>query len=395
MNESFPAPPPAAPPANPAPADLVAPAIVSAALTLAGFLTVGGVMQLMNVPVGMWFTELAIFLAVPILTLRAFGFGAVRTTGLDTAFLPGIGYGFLLGVVNFFAVAAPVQWVALRLFPKSVTELFDASQLFRNLSGGELLATTLAVGLAAPLCEELAFRGVLNRALLQRLPAWAAVVLGGFIFSAFHFDPVGFAARWALGMLFGWLAWRSGSIWPGIAAHAGNNLTSLLLYLANPEAGDKETDPQQIAMMFVTAGLVLSALLQLPRRFPKLLDAPKKAETTRIPPAGIVRPALLWLCAAGFTAGVVSVVDWRGVRLGLMDASPSLQVHTHDPKVQQELAELRAKVRRGEADFDDYRALKERLAKEKKAPGDTTTPPEKSAPGETSAPPAEPDQTKR
>ncbi len=352
-------PPPQPEPAKLAPHELTLPAVVATALTVAAFLTGGAFMQVCNVPVGLWFTELAIFLAVPMLTLKAFKLDPVRTTGFDTAFAPGIGYGLVLGAVNFFGVAAPLQWVAIQLFPKSLVQLFDASLLFRNLSGFELWVTVGAVSLAAPLCEEVAFRGLINRALLQWMKPWAAVLAGGFIFSFFHFDPVGFVARWELGALFGWLAWRSGSIWPGIAAHAGNNLTSMVLYLLSPDDASAAGDAKQVGAMFVTFGLVLSVLLQLPRRFPRLLDGPKKAETIAAAPLNLVAAAGLWLLGAATTASLLLVFDWRGARLGLIDATPP-QVHFDDPhdRDQERLIDLRKKARRGEVPLDAYRELR-------------------------------------
>jgi membrane protease YdiL (CAAX protease family) len=340
------------------------PAIIVWVLTGVLFMTVGAFTQLINVATGMWLTELLVFGAVPLLVLRAFGFAPLRTTGLDAFTLPGLLYGFLLGVVNFFAVAMPTQWVALQVFPKSVVKIFDAGQLFHGLGTAELAATTLAVSLAAPLCEEICFRGLLNRGLAEKLPPWLSILLGAAIFSAFHLDPVGFMARFFLGALFGWLAWKSGSIWPGIGAHAGNNATSMVLYLLSGDrGGDDIGTAQQVGATFVTAGLVLSALLQLPRRFPGLLTAKKPAETVVVGPKEMIRPIGYWIGAVVFTISAVFVVDSRGAQLGFIDAKHGVRFDNPKDPEALELNELRAKARRGEVELEVYDARSKELSK--------------------------------
>jgi len=330
------------------------------------FMTVGAFTQVLNVPVGMWLTELAIFGAIPLLMLRLFGFEPFRTSGVAAFTLPGLLFGFLIGVVNFFAVALPVQWSALHLFPKTVVQIFDSSQLFRGLTWPELFATTLAVSLAAPLCEEICFRGLFNRALMEGLKPWAAIVIGGVVFSAFHLDPVGFAARFMLGALFGWLAWKSGSVWPGIGAHAGNNITSMALYLLSPDSDEDVGSGKQVALTFVIGTLVLAAVLQLPRRFPGLLAARRPAETVAVGTKDMIRPILYWIAAVAFTISATFALDRRVTQLGLIDAKHSVRFDNPKDPDAQDLIDLRHRARKGEVPIEDYE--KRRAELEKKHP---------------------------
>jgi membrane protease YdiL (CAAX protease family) len=84
----------------------------------------------------------------------------------------------------------------------------------------------LAVAVA-PVMEELLFRGVMLRGLLRRWPGPHAVLLTALIFALFHANPWQFVAPLVLGLFFGWLTLRSGSLWPAIFAHALNNATAL------------------------------------------------------------------------------------------------------------------------------------------------------------------------
>ncbi len=87
----------------------------------------------------------------------------------------------------------------------------------------------------APIFEELAFRGLLFATLLLRLPVWPAALLSAAIFGVAHgYGLPGFAAVTWSGMIWALGYQRTGSLLPGMLAHAASNLlaaTSFLLLL--------------------------------------------------------------------------------------------------------------------------------------------------------------------
>lgn len=92
------------------------------------------------------------------------------------------------------------------------------------LNENNIFFSILLVGVLTGFCEELFFRGLLQKQLFQRpmnihLAIWSA----GFIFSLLHFQFFGFFPRWILGSLFGYLVYWSGSLWTAVIAHALNN----------------------------------------------------------------------------------------------------------------------------------------------------------------------------
>jgi len=96
-----------------------------------------------------------------------------------------------------------------------------------------LVANLITFALVPAICEEIFFRGVLQRQFARLMPDWAAVIVAGLIFSFIHFQFYGFFARAALGMLLGFLLLRSGSLWPSIVGHfTFNGLSILMAYLA-------------------------------------------------------------------------------------------------------------------------------------------------------------------
>lgn len=75
----------------------------------------------------------------------------------------------------------------------------------------------------APVVEELVFRGAVQR-LARPLGREAAIVLQAVLFALQHGSPAAAAYALACGLGLGWLADRTGSVWPGMLLHTLNNL---------------------------------------------------------------------------------------------------------------------------------------------------------------------------
>ena len=113
-----------------------------------------------------------------------------------------------------------VVQLALMLLPAAwLTDYNDHMELL--LSTGLIPALSIAV--AGPLAEELMFRGVIQTRLERAMPVWAAVVLQAVLFGVTHGTPVQMAYAFLMGLVFGLLRSRTGSILPGFAAHAAFN----------------------------------------------------------------------------------------------------------------------------------------------------------------------------
>jgi membrane protease YdiL (CAAX protease family) len=336
---------------------------LSALLGLILFSTLGFVSQALNVGFGLWFTEVFIFLAVPWVLLRASGRDPAAYAGMRQPSWRPAAFGFLLGTVNFFAVVVPLQFVAQSLSPQWLRDVFDSSQIFKNQTSVELLLIASGVGVAAPVAEELFFRGVVQRGLMPpNFRPMRAVLVTAVIFSAFHMDPIGFLARAELGVLFGYLFLRTGSLWPGVAAHAANNLVSTLLYFAVKDMGGKEPEPQaaQILLLASCGVAVLAGLLWLPQRFASLLPERALGEApSTSPPPSLAKAVLPWFAGAAASVALLVGVDSRGVALNYYDVRyqlPSLKKATTPEQKQQrdELDQLRRRARGGEVPVSDY-----------------------------------------
>ncbi len=335
----------------------------------------GGTVQFLNPAFGIWFTEVFLFLGLGWVMLRFTGWRPPVYTGLTPAPRAATVFGFLLGVANFFALVVPIQYVAQSLAPEWLTKMFDGSRLFEGQTSIELALILTGVSVAAPVCEEFFFRGILQKGLTPVPPASPvrALVVSAVVFSAFHLDPVGFAARAELGLLFGWLYLRTGSLWPGIGAHAANNIVSSVLFLAakalGQEASDAETDPRAVLALAGLGAIGLFGLLSAARRYPVLWgDTARASEEDAYEPQplpSLARLLLPWVVGATLALGALGAVDARGISLNFYDAQHSLPELEKDaaPGLHAErkaLQVLRSAARRGELPMEGYYEERER-----------------------------------
>lgn len=103
------------------------------------------------------------------------------------------------------------------------------------------LEASLMVGygvLVAPLVEELLFRGFLLPPLARRLGGRAGVAVSATLFGMMHFsDPQAVPPLIIMGAMLGALRLASGSLWPALLLHVGNNAVAFVLLVASLEAG--------------------------------------------------------------------------------------------------------------------------------------------------------------
>nr|WP_233262096.1 type II CAAX endopeptidase family protein [Vitiosangium sp. GDMCC 1.1324] len=359
-------------------------AVFAAMAVFVAFLVSGLLVQPLNVAFGIWFTQIFVFLGLGWIVLRATGRDPVRYTGLFP--FPGlvpVAFGFALGVVNFFAIVAPIQYVSQALLPKAWREIYDVADIFRGQSPLEMALIVASVTLGAPVCEEFFFRGIFFQGLKSHGgPPLRMLVLSAVVFSAFHLDPVGFLARVELGVLFGWLLLRTGSLWPGILAHTANNLVSTVLFFGAKQVESPQeptTRQEQLAiLLFALMGSgVLWALLSATRRFPSLLGPPRPAQVVEAPEPpvqpepfpGLLRLALPWAFAAVLSLSAYKALDPLGVRLSQIDLRYPLKPVPEDAPdaLQAErkaLDELRVRARRGEVPLEEYAQERARQSKQ-------------------------------
>lgn len=124
-----------------------------------------------------------------------------------------------------------VMWVIEQLTGADVSRFTAGNRLPDELRGSPAVWVVLglSVMVAAPLGEELFFRGLVFRALGVRLPLWLAFLVSGFAFALMHFNIAVVVPFTIIGMIFAWAYRASGSLWTTVAAHAIFNTVSFVV----------------------------------------------------------------------------------------------------------------------------------------------------------------------
>lgn len=149
----------------------------------------------------------------------------------------------------------PLTWLAAVVTQIGVTALvlaFDVpmssnvDDVGLDVDRSYMIATAIAAVVAAPIVEEIVFRGLVLRGLLSRMGAVAAIGLQGVLFGMAHVDPVRGVGNVGLalvlsgvGIAFGTSAYLSRRLGPTVIAHAifnGVVLAIVLSGLADPIA---------------------------------------------------------------------------------------------------------------------------------------------------------------
>jgi sodium transport system permease protein len=140
----------------------------------------------------------------------------------------------LLGGSSAIAVAG----IALRLMP-APESLVDGMQkiLLLGETPAPLWVIWLVIAVTPALCEETVFRGLILAG-FRRLGAVKAIVLSAFLFALAHSSIYRLLPTFALGLIFGYAVWRTGSIYCSMLIHALNNgLIATLVYLESTGTG--------------------------------------------------------------------------------------------------------------------------------------------------------------
>jgi membrane protease YdiL (CAAX protease family) len=109
---------------------------------------------------------------------------------------------------------------------------FDADETAKAVSakgtGAAVVVLFLLFAVVAPFVEELFFRGLLLRSMELHAPAGVALVLTSLIFAAIHFELILLPGLFVAGLVFGYLAQRTGRLGPAIFAHIGFNAATII-----------------------------------------------------------------------------------------------------------------------------------------------------------------------
>ena len=155
-------------------------------------------------------------------------------------------------------VAEPVNM----LLPEMPEFLKNALE---QLTEGPLWVTLLSVSIFAPFFEEWLCRGVVLRGLLQKLNPFSAITVSAAFFAVLHMNPWQAIPAFILGLLFGYVYYKTGSLKLTMLMHCVNN-TFAALMTRIPSLAEAETfmdvmSPWAYVCVFIASLLIVGSTL--------------------------------------------------------------------------------------------------------------------------------------
>ena len=101
----------------------------------------------------------------------------------------------------------------------------------------------------------------------SRMPVCGAIALSALFFSFIHLNPAQMPHAFVIGLLLGWMYWRTGSILPGVAFHWANNSVAYVLYNLYPNPDMKVADLFGGSDHHALLAVIFSLLILVPALF--------------------------------------------------------------------------------------------------------------------------------
>ena len=158
------------------------------------------------------------------------------------------------------------------LFIGSMMVLFNIVAVWLGLGdyNAEIIESMLTSGagiismaIIAPILEELLFRGAIQGFLLHIFKnPWVGIIIASLLFGVIHGNPIQIFYATCLGIGFGWIYYRTGSLLPAIVGHIFNNslaVASNLLY--GPDSSEQIINNTNADITLAIVAAIFTAIL--------------------------------------------------------------------------------------------------------------------------------------
>ena len=221
-------------------------------------LSVGTVVQTQSIISGLIITEYLLVLMPPLIYLLAKRIPIIKFLRLNKLRFK---HGLLIIAITIlsYPIALFFNLIVMTLLSTIGTIQQPPIPIASDL--GEYFTLMAIIALSAGLCEEVFFRGMLMRG-YESLGPIPAIFISAVLFGLFHFNIQNLAGPTVLGIIFGYLVYRTDSLFAGMIGHATNNGIAVTIgYLANV-ANNKflQQDLETIGQMPGTLQMALSTI---------------------------------------------------------------------------------------------------------------------------------------
>lgn len=203
------------------------------------FITIGSRAQSYDLLKGALFTEVILIMGTALIFLKLKGYNAKYVLRLNRA-------GFIPFLLTFFIMLFSLPVISIiNLANLSLIKYIFGRVLLSQTpiatTALELIVNVIIIGMSAGVCEEILFRGVIQRSYEQM--GWRkGIVFTAFLFGMMHMDFQKLLGTFLLGGLIGYLVYKSKSLYVGMFAHFCNNTLAVLIsYFATKYSNGQNT----------------------------------------------------------------------------------------------------------------------------------------------------------
>jgi len=136
-------------------------------------------------------------------------------------------------------------------------------KIFLEVAGRTGISSFIVIVIAAPILEELIFRGIILKGLLTKYTPIKSIIISSLLFGIVHLNPWQFIAAMIIGVFSGWIYYKTKKLTLSILIHMVNNFFAFMsMYFMNPETifEEKLVDSYGggiITFMIITIGALL------------------------------------------------------------------------------------------------------------------------------------------
>lgn len=126
------------------------------------------------------------------------------------------------------------------------------------------LLGVFSISILAPLLEEVLFRGAIQGYLMRHFKKpWVAIIISALIFGIYHMNPVQVVYATLLGIVLGWIYYRTGNLLSVIVGHILNNSMATFSMLFLSDAMDSDVAVSDGIINEIISGVHFGGLMAL------------------------------------------------------------------------------------------------------------------------------------
>lgn len=202
--------------------------------------------------------------------------------------------------IIIFALVVFIALIAVNILIDPLAKIFPMPEALKRLysqMSNRSVWSFLSIAICAPIIEETYLRGMMERGMLYHKTPLFAILWSSFFFAFIHMNLSQAIPAFLLGILFGWVYYRTHCLWATICMHAVNNAMSYILFAAypslNPDSSLKDVmvnvfslDKNSYTLVYIAGIIALVACVWLLHTYlPKHPDSftPQRSQTQVTP----------------------------------------------------------------------------------------------------------------